>query len=515
MTPLPALLFAALQGPAAVSASFPELAVRELAALRSGVAAAAWLAAHPGDDITSFRRDAIREGDERWCARASRIDHLPGGARVVRSAYFYPPAPPPSLALPTTEGPTLIREGCVLGTIWLETPSADSTAGSTLAERTRDALTRAYGAVTPSPDAWFGRTPTDSLRRALSRLPGAPALSLGLNFLGAAGWRTPGRWQADSTVIVSAHDAGLGPRKQGGGGGRVLAFAFLPIAELGSFARVADRAAAAERRMAALAAQAARLSGLAPARVDRLLDLLAAAETAYTGRHPATPAATALDSTAVVVLGDWLAAGRSLAPSRRAAALLAADQVLGSAALNYVRAQRDDSVTRQAFERLGATFVRDELGGDYNYTHNWLDDARRLDPQGRVGTLATLALLRSGFNETGMCGGGSDAFRQVITSGEQLLAAAPDSGLAAELHRLVGDAYADIVALAAGAGLDYADSAAYTAAAPAARRSAIAHYRQALALDRSSPEAREAWLEGWRLLAGLPPTTTHFFCVYD
>ena len=160
MTPLPALLFAALQGPAAVSASFPELAVRELAALRSGVAAAAWLAAHPGDDITSFRRDAIREGDERWCARASRIDHLPGGARVVRSAYFYPPAPPPSLALPTTEGPTLIREGCVLGTIWLETPSADSTAGSTLAERTRDALTRAYGAVTPSPDAWFGRTPT-------------------------------------------------------------------------------------------------------------------------------------------------------------------------------------------------------------------------------------------------------------------------------------------------------------------------------------------------------------------
>jgi len=63
--------------------------------------------------------------------------------------------------------------------------------------------------------------------------------------------------------------------------------------------------------------------------------------------------------------------------------------------------------------------------------------------------------------------------------------------------------------------LDYADSAAYTAGAPAARRSAIAHYRQALALDRSSPEAREAWLEGWRLLAGLPPTTTHFFCVYD
>ncbi len=508
MTPLPALLLMALQGAASGAAPFPDLAVRELAAVRSGVTAAVWLAAHPGDGFTPFRRDSIRENHGRWCARASRVDRLPGGGRIVRYAYFYPPAPPASLALPMAEGPALIRERCLLGAIWLETPSADSAAGSALAEGTRDALTRAYGPVTPSPDAWFGRTPTDSLRRALSRLPGAPALSLGLHFFGAAGWRVPGRWQVDSTVVVSAHDAGLGSRKEGGG--RVLAFAFLPLAELGSFRTETDRADAAERRSAALAARAARLSGLDPARV---LELLAAAESAYTGRHPANPAA--LDSAAVAVLRDWIADSRSLAPSRRAAALLAADQVLGSAALIYVRAQHGDSVTRRAFERLGATFVRDELGGGYNYTHTWLDDARRLDPHGRVGTLATLALLRSGFDQTGMCGGGAEAFRQVITTGEQLLAAAPDSDLAAEVHLLVADAYADIVALAAGAGIEYADSAAYTAEAPAARLKAVEHYRAALALDRTSASARAAWLEGWRLLAGLPPTTTHFFCVYD
>jgi hypothetical protein len=33
--------------------------------------------------------------------------------------------------------------------------------------------------------------------------------------------------------------------------------------------------------------------------------------------------------------------------------------------------------------------------------------------------------------------------------------------------------------------------------------------------ELSTPEARWAWLEAWRLIAGLPPTTTHFFCVYD
>lgn len=180
----------------------------------------------------------------------------------------------------------------------------------------------------------------------------------------------------------------------------------------------------------------------------------------------------------------------------------------------YLRSQRQDTA-RIAYEQLGAVFARDELGGGFNYTHNWLDEALRLDPRGRVGRLATLALLRSGFNETGMCGGGSEAFRRVIATGEQVLAGDLDSATAGEVHRLVGDAYADIVALAAGDGGGYADSTAYLAEAPAARSSAIAHYRKALAVERVSPEARASWLEVWRLIAGLPPTTTHFFCVYD
>jgi len=494
-------------------ADFPTRAVREVSALRADVTPEAWLRGHPADSLEPFARGLVRENHDRWCARASAAATLPGRGRVLRFAYFYAPAPPPSLALPTLEGPRLVREQCQLGAIWLETTVADSPSGSALAARTRDALIRVYGAVRPSPDAWFGRTPTDSQRRAMARLPGADALSLGLHFFGAAGWRVPGRWQVDSTVVVSAFDGGLGGNRGGRGGGRVLAFAFLPIAELGSFSWVAQRAEAAERQSAALAAQAARLSGIDRSQVDRLLGMLAAAESAYSGRARTPPAA--LDSAAVAALRDWITSARALDAPHRAAALLAADQVLGSGALNYVRAQRDDSATRTTLQGLGARFLRDELGGGYNYAHTWLDEALRLDPRGRAATLATLVLLRSGFNETGMCGGGAEAFRRVIETGERLLAGAVDSTTSGEVHRLVADAYADIVALAAGAGLEYADSATYAAEAPEARRRAITHYRAGLVLDHTSPEARAAWLEAWRLLAGLPPTTTHFFCVYD
>jgi hypothetical protein len=343
----------------------------------------------------------------------------------------------------------------------------------------------------------------------MSRLPDAEAMLLGLHYFGAAGWRVPGRWQVDSTVIVSAFDRGLG---NDGGPRRLLAFAQLPIAQLGSFRQEADRSEVAQRRTAALAMEAARLSGLDSARTHGLVALIAAADSAYHEQGSRSP--KRLDADAVEVIRTWTTAGRALAPPRRAAALLAADQVLGSQPMTYVRAQRQDTA-RIAYEKLGAEFARDELGGGYNYTHNWLDEALRLDPHGPVGRLATLALLRSGFNEAGMCGGGSEAFRKVITTGEQLLAGDLDSSTGAEVHRLVGDAYADIVALAAGAGSEYADSAAFLADAPAARDSALAHYRKALALERVSPEARWSWLEAWRLLAGLPPSTTHFFCVYD
>lgn len=510
MTPLAAALLVALQARLPpVAGPFAERAVAELSALRPAVTASAWLTAHPGDGFLLFRRDSIRENHNSWCARARQSGQLSDGRRMVRYAYFYPPVPPPSLILPATSGPNLVREQCVLGTVWVEATATDSATGSALAAHVRDALTVAHGPVRAGRNLFGSRVPPDSLRRALSRLPGADALLMGLHYFGAAGWRVPGRWEVESTVIVSAFDRGLDRRQSGG---RVLAFAYLPIANLGSVGEDLDRSEAVERRRVTLALEAVRLSGLDSIQTRRLLGILADADSAYHGRGSIDP--KALDSVAVVVIRDWTMGARSLAASRRAAALLAADQVLGSGPMVYVRAQRQDT-SRVEYEQLGAVFVRDELGGGYNYTHNWLDQGLTLDAKGPVGRLATLALLRSGFNETGMCGGGSEAFRRVITTGERLLTGDLDTATAAEVHRLVGDAYADIVALAAGDGAGYADSTDYLAEAPAARVKAITHYRTALALDRLSPEARSAWLEAWRLIAGLPPTTTHFFCVYD
>jgi hypothetical protein len=44
------------------------------------------------------------------------------------------------------------------------------------------------------------------------------------------------------------------------------------------------------------------------------------------------------------------------------------------------------------------------------------------------------------------------------------------------------------------------------------RRDAISHFRAFLEEDPESPEAKSAWREAWRLLAGLPPSPIHFAC---
>jgi hypothetical protein len=492
---------------------FPAQVVQELAALRAATTPAAWLRAHPTDSLVRFERGLVLEGDDRWCARAIQRTTLAGGTPVVRYAYFYPPAPPPDLALPPAEDPRLIREQCRLGVIWIETPAAGALKGSDLAAKTRDALTGAYGPVRASPNPWLRRAMADSSRRAaLSELPGAETMLLGLDFLGSAYWRVPGRWQADSSVIGSAYDEGLEPGRE-----RVLAFGFLPFAKLGAGRRELDREGRADQRAFALAAQAARRSGIDSGRVSRLLAVSVAAESAYRSDDPDRGRARlrSVDTLLKSGLTDWITASQGLDAPHRAAALLAADQIIGSGAVGYVLAQDSAAPIREALTGLGARFAEDRLGGGETYTHTWLDEAQRLDSAGPVGRLATLVLLRLGFNRSGMCGGTENASRRVSAMAEQQLGSAADPVEVAELHVLAGNGYADIVALASGVGQEYADSSAYAPAAPEARRRAIQHYRQGLRLDARSSDSRAAWLTAWRLLAGLPPTGTHFFCVYD
>jgi hypothetical protein len=466
---------AATAAAATDSATFPARAVAELSALRPEVTAAQWLREHQGDSVTAFSFAAAEHNDDRWCLRATRRDRLTGGAAVLRYAYFFPPPPPASLELPPDRDMSnLAVRACILGSIWVETPQPDSVAGHQLAERTREALRNAYGPVAAS---------SDSQKQRLRALPGYGTMSL----VGAAAWRAPGRGQDGPVTLVSAFDAAswdVGRR-------RVLAFAYLPHANFETSQRIrggVQRDSAQARRTLQIAGG---LTGF-DARVVR--DFLALSGEG--GREPER--ATAIER--------WLTAARDLAPRQRAAALLVADGVV----LKSFRAR--DTVAGDAYAPLGLEFVHSPLGDAYNYAHSLLQEALRLDSAGPVGELAMITLLDRGFDLTGMCGGGFDA---VIKAGEPFLARVQAPARRASVLFHLADAYADVVALAAGAGDEYAHAADFTARAPQARRKAIDFYRQGIALDRGSEQARAAWVEAWRLLAGLPPTQTHFFCVYD
>jgi hypothetical protein len=160
---------------------------------------------------------------------------------------------------------------------------------------------------------------------------------------------------------------------------------------------------------------------------------------------------------------------------------------------------------------MGASFQFDELGKCYEYSGNWLNEARKLDPDGEVGRMAVLdSLARGGAPSLGT-DKDQDIFHTVVADGEWLLSKNPDSFTAAQVHFIIGDAYSDIVALAGGAEPDYGDPANYRDEADSARTKALEHYRAGLGIDSSSENARDAWLQAWRLAAGLLPETRYVY----
>ena len=77
----------------------------------------------------------------------------------------------------------------------------------------------------------------------------------------------------------------------------------------------------------------------------------------------------------------------------------------------------------------------------------------------------------------------------------------------------MGDAYRDIVALAAGQhGDTYADSTTYKPENAKARIKAVAEYRAGLLLDEKSDTSRIAKERLRSLQAGEPPHDTTFYC---
>jgi hypothetical protein len=470
-------------------ATVPGSVALELWQLREGITLADWMSARIEEHLE--RPDTATGYDfaGEWCARAEKRTRV-AGHTLVRSAFFFPP-PSTGLQLPPDSQPEQLMAACTLGLVWAQVAELDSTDGATLADSVRAALTRAYGGA--------GR-------------------DTGMSFWGSAFWTRRGRFRRGDVTVVSALN-GM-PRRSPADTGRaardVIAFAFLAGSLISVDSGTAFDARGGWAPDTLPLEQAVAASGLDTAASAPLRRVLADAaawhprDTSGGGMMDPAPLAGALRR--------WLAAAALLPPRRRAAALFVADEVLERAACAYLtcgRAGAGDSARLRAVRALGARFSFSPLGAAWVYTRNWLADARVLDRDSPVGQAALLLQLDQGFDFSGTCAAGPEGFRRVIDNGERYLARLPASPIAADVHFLVGEGYRDIVALAHGAGMEYADTTAYLAEAPQARGRALEHYRAAIAAAPERPVARAAWRRAWWLLADLPVRSVRFLCVYD
>jgi hypothetical protein len=203
-------------------------------------------------------------------------------------------------------------------------------------------------------------------------------------------------------------------------------------------------------------------------------------------------------------LAEWLADSKTLPPAGRSAALLIADiytsriQVCGSAILN------------RRLRRLGAQFGSGCPQDGPGFSHNFRDEAERLDPKGPGGELAALVSL----SEPCSLKGPRPWPDLMIAKGEQILRDFGEDKWSPWVHFQLGRAYAAKLSLAypdgdpeGGGSLPLSDRAMHDA-----RDKAIAHFNAFLEGNRDSTERVVAWQEAWRLLSGLPPSHLEFGC---
>lgn len=492
------------------ASEFALIAAAEVAQLQDGVTLAKWLETQgktEGWKKTPEEEPRMMGWHRSECLTYSRTDQLPSGAEVTRAVYFYPPPAPSPAVLPKLKGQDLIRQTCVLAIVRIEAEAMSEERGHALDQAARQQLSKQYGETAPAPTA------TDFFVGQGS-VP---------DRVGAAHW-------SHGADIFSGYDAaGEYPPNQEPLVMMPLAFvrARLPLVrDAEPQPRVyIDSAAAAHVHQAVVAAgQDAALSQ----RMEQLYELdttLAASlekqveDMCKTHCLPDDlPKAKNDDWRAPLLplLQGWFKALNTAQPAQRAAGFYAADRLLvafssvrpfghfGNAGPTVPQDAEKDKL-RSDLENLGAKFEPDFADASYYYAASWLDEARHLAPDSEGGRLAELEWMRSAGGCLGH--GGSEPFRQIISEGEALLAKKLDPPAAAQVHFMVGDAYADIVGIAggdAGANGDY-DPAIYEGEAKVDRAKALNHYRAGLDVDGSSTEAKAAWSQAWHLAAGMLP----------
>jgi hypothetical protein len=463
--------------------------LKELTSIDQGMTLGTWTQSHRGFQTEAFSAANGGMAPGAWCARATQHEDLDWGGVIDRAAVFYPPAPPSDLKLPNRASANLRKE-CVLGNVSVEVREKNAQHADRVAEL---------------------------LRQAVSAEVGTGKFDLQLHGFGAAYWFKEGLWRRGRTTLYSARTV-FRAWPSGGFGDDTRVF--LVVAADRSCDRVDTPPTSDEERASYVAAHNATMRRIetsmnlaqnesAAAELRSRLQVIQGANEKL--RFPDVPERAEI----VRMISRWVSASAKLPPRQRAAALFAADQLFSESGGAFWE-KEDDPLARMLTE-LGAEFRPYAIGDGFAYQHTWLKQARTVDPDGPVGESAFYTLMTMGFETSGMCiDQGGEGFRAVISEGSRYLQQHPRTAIAPDIHLMMADAYADIVALADGGGYDPSESQKYAAEAPSARLKAIDEYRFALrgpGLDTSS--AARAWTSAWSLLAGIARRGTRFYCVYD
>jgi hypothetical protein len=477
--------------PASAEEPMARLTLDELPQLRAEVSLGRWRSLHPADRLELYSPKLAIEPNNRWCARMVSEVPLDRSRTAKRTAYFYLPPEPSLLALPppNSQPQDLVSE-CRLGLVWTEAEDA----GSAQAEA-------------------FGEAIRESVKSDL----GPGEMDAKLHWLGSGAWLKTAHWENGRLGIASAVDFRPDENRKAvaiiAAAGEISAIRFR-LVDTGDLTQEREAHISRHRMMWSRIEEALSIAGVGgqpEADFRKALNLVISKDAWWS--QLATPSE---QSAIFDAIDRWVSASNSLPPARQSAALFAADELLNeSGGPSWGRDETPD--IRQRLEGRGANFVWLELAGSYNYTRTWLRESLRLDPDGRAGEMAFFTLMEMGFETSGACEDqNGEGFRAVIKQGQEYLRRHPNSKIAPDIHFMMAQAYGDIVNLAAaGDGYDQTAIAKYQSEAASARTMAIEQFRAAFDSAADSPRAHEAWPDAWRLLAGLPPGQTHFYCVYD
>ena len=475
-----------------------QLALGALPAVRAQMSLGAWKHAFPRDTVELYR-PTLAEHDQ-WCARATREVALDAYHSINSAAYFFPPARPEPAVLPSAADAPGLIDHCTLGYVLTEVAYVDSNRAPVLDDETNRIMSAALGpAASPKLLGWWG----------------------------SASWHRNALWRSGVVNVVSAiTDASAWePRYEAFKPARVIVIAAIRRADVDvlwdftpGFERSPEDMAREKLESERTAARAGEVIALASIEGGAERELRTQFARLSDKSSRGWTLTTAEQAPFAHALGSWIARALPLPPPRRAAALLAADRLLDELGgrAGILGPEPEQEAFRKQLEAIGVHFAWSQLGDGFWYTRHWLKEAWATDSTGRAGEIAFIALMELGFDTSLGCTEQHGlGFRAVIAEGQRFLARNPSSRSATDIHFMMAAAYGDIVRMAAGGGYQEPDSTGYGAESAAARVHAIEQYRIAFARDSTSLRARAGWTEAWRLMAGIAPTRTYFYCVYD